>query len=103
MTNSRAILLKKKISKANATILEFHSKSCPSKNTSAKLIDNISNEIPIAVEYTTIDVKKHETLVEELDISCLPTTVFLSNGKEMWRKCGTLSEADLRNGIEKCL
>ncbi|MEW6329502.1 MAG: thioredoxin family protein [Candidatus Micrarchaeota archaeon] len=82
-------------------LLDFTGKWCSTCIVLDRLIE--SGFLPRyknKMKFTKIDVDENERLTEQYGILSVPTVVLLKDGKEVWRKSGSITPGDLKSALD---
>ncbi|MDG1849570.1 MAG: thioredoxin domain-containing protein [Flavobacteriales bacterium] len=81
-------------------LLDFHTQWCVPCRKLEPIIQKIELEFSDEIEVIRIDVDVHKDLSERYQVSSIPTLVFISNSRELWRNSGFIDEDFLRSKIK---
>ena len=82
-------------------VLDFTGKWCSSciildKMMESEIIPTYKNK----VKFIKIDIEKDEDLTKQYEILSVPTLILLKDGKEVWRKNGSISKKEVIKELE---
>ena len=85
-------------------VLDFTGKWC----STCIILDRIleSEIIPKyrnKVKFVKIDIEENEKLTKQYEILSVPTLILLEDGKEIWRKSGSITKDDVIKGLNKVI
>ena len=85
-------------------VLDFTGKWC----STCIILDRIleSEIIPKyrnKVKFFKIDIEENEKLTKQYEILSVPTLILLEDGKEIWRKSGSITKDDVIKGLNKVI
>ena len=83
-------------------ILDFTGKWCSTcivldRIMESEIIPKYKNKI----NFVKIDIEENEDLTKKYDILSVPTLILLEEGKEIWRKSGSISKNEVINELDK--
>lgn len=83
-------------------VLDFTGKWC----STCVILDRIleSEIIPKyknKVKFVKVDVEENEELTKQYDILSVPTLILLKDGKEIWKKSGSITKDDVIRELDK--
>lgn len=85
-----------------AQILFFHTQWCPACQKAEPELRNIAKQHP-SIVFTHVDIEKDPEMASRFSISSIPTFVALIDGKEVDRREGFKSGADLETFVNETL
>lgn len=90
---------KERIEKGEINLIKFHAKWCGP----CKAYDPVFTEFCLTYRLNglSVDIDKESEYASEMDIRTLPTTIFLNNGKEVYRESGIMTEENLKETYSK--
>lgn len=83
-------------------VLDFAGKWCSTCVVLDRLLE--SEVIPKyrnKVKFVKIDVEENEKVTEQYEILSVPTLILLKNGKEIWRKSGSITKDEVIKELNK--
>ena len=82
-------------------LADFHTKWCAPCRQMAPIVDKLALEYQDKINVVRIDVDNSQELSESYSIKSVPVFILFKNGKETWRKTGSIPESELRDAMEK--
>lgn len=76
-------------------LLDFWAPWCAPCQTMAPVIEELEKELKGKVEIEKINVDENQAKASEYGVMSIPTYIILKDGKEVDRKIGVTSKADL--------
>ena len=76
-------------------LVEFFATWCPHCHRMAPVVDDIADALQGKVNVYRFDIDKNEALASEQNVESVPTFIIYSDGNEVWRHTGEISEAAL--------
>lgn len=85
---------------AKIKLLDFMAGWCQPCHIMAPVIEELEKELDGKVEFQKINVDEQSELASKYGVMSIPTFVIEKNGKEIGRKIGVVSKADLLNLLQ---
>jgi len=84
-------------------VLDFTGKWCSTCIVLDKIME--SEIIPKykKVKFVKVDVEEDEKLTKQYKILSVPTLILLKDGKEIWRKSGSIIKDEVIKGLDKSI
>ena len=85
-------------------VLDFTGKWCSTcivldRIMESEIIPRYKNK----VKFVKVDVEEDKNLTKQCEILSVPTLIFLKDGKETWRKSGSISKDEVIKELEKVI
>ena len=85
-------------------VLDFTGKWCSTCQVLDGILENeIIPRFKNKVEFVKIDAEEDENLTKQYDILSVPTLIILKEGKEIWRKSGSVTKDEVIKGLDKAI
>lgn len=81
-------------------IVDFYSETCVPCRMFAKILEDISNEIPF-INIIKVNTTEYPSLGEKYQIQAVPTVLIFQNGQQVERRLGLIPEEELKAIISK--
>lgn len=81
-------------------LVDFGAEWCPPCKIMQPVLDNLQNEMKDNFKLVKVDAM-NTAVMQQLDVSTLPTFVVYKNGKEVWRKQGIASKDELKKELSE--
>ena len=75
-------------------VLDFTGKGCSTCIILDKALEEVIPKYK-DVKFVKIDVDENENLTKQYEILSIPTLILFKNGKEIWRKNGSISKREV--------
>jgi thioredoxin len=88
--------------KSNKPVLvDFGAEWCPPCRKMQPVLDALQNEMKDKFKLVKVDGGINTAVMQQLDVSILPTFIVYKNGKEIWRKQGVVEKDELKKQLSK--
>ena len=85
-------------------VLDFTGKWCSTCIVLDKLLESvIIPKYKNKVKFVKIDIEENEELTKQYEILSVPTLILLEDGKEIWRKSGSVSKNEVTKELDKMM
>lgn len=88
------------LQKDEAVLLDFYADWCEPCQWLNPILDEISSHFGNRLCILKVDVEKESSLRTAYSVSSVPTLVFMSKGKELWRMAGFQQTAEMIRILE---
>jgi len=85
---------------SNLVLVDFGSKYCGACKRLVPVLDSLEKQQGFAAKIVRIEAYDNTELLKKLKVSQLPTLVLYQNGREVWKKSGQSSTAQIAKAIE---
>ncbi len=86
---------REKVTKKNTVLVDFGASWCPPCIKMNPVLDTLEKNKDLDFKLVKIDASIHTDIMKELNIEPIPFFIIYKNGKETWRKQGTVSLEEL--------
>ena len=77
-------------------VLDFTGKWCSTCINLDRILESeVIPKYKSKVKFVKIDIEENEELTKQYEILSVPTLILLKDGKEIWRKSGSISKDDV--------
>ena len=80
---------------ATVKLLDFMANWCQPCHVMAPVIEELEKELAGKVEFQKVNIDENQKLASEYGVMSIPTFIILKDDKEVGRKIGVTSKADL--------
>jgi len=85
-------------------VLDFTGKWCSTCIVLDRVLESeIIPKYKNKVNFVKIDVEEDEKLTEQYEILSVPTLILLKDGREIWRKSGSISKDEVVKGLNSVI
>ena len=85
-------------------ILDFTGKWCSACHAIETILEKeVIPKYQDRVKFNKIDVEEDEKATNQYDILSVPTLILLKDGKEIWRKSGSITKDEVIKGLDKAI
>ncbi|MGI9533095.1 thioredoxin [Lutimonas sp.] len=84
-----------------AVVIDFYADWCGPCNALSPTVEKLASEFEGEVSIKKVNVDDHKALAHQFGVRSIPTLVYFSNGEEVNRSNGVLSENQLRAQIQQ--
>jgi thioredoxin len=81
-----------------SVLVDFGAAWCPPCKIMQPVLDSLQNDLKDNFKIVKVDAM-NTAVMQQLDVSTLPTFIVYKNGKEVWRKQGTTSKNELKKEL----
>lgn len=82
-------------------LLDFYADWCGPCNTLSPTISKLAQEFEGEVIIKKVNVDNNKNLASEFGVRSIPTLIYFSNGEEIKRSSGVISEIQLRDELKQ--
>jgi len=83
----------------NPVLVDFGAEWCPPCRKMQPVLDALQNEMKDKFKIVKVDGGINTAVMQQLDVSTLPTFIVYKNGKEVWRKQGIVEKNELKKQL----
>jgi len=87
------------VKSSDRVMVDFSAKWCGPCQKMKPYMVKLEAEMKDKVKIVQFDVDENQTIVQQLNLTGLPTIIVYEKGKEVWRNTGYISEEDLRKHL----
>jgi len=80
-------------------LVDFGAEWCPPCRKMQPVLDALQNEMKDKFKIVKVDGGINTAVMQQLDVSTLPTFIVYKNGKEVWRKQGIVEKNELKKQL----
>jgi len=80
-------------------LVDFGAEWCPPCKKMQPTLDALQNEMKNKFKFVKVDGGINTALMQQLDVSTLPTFIVYKHGKEVWRKQGIVEKDELKKQL----
>ena len=85
-------------------VLDFTGKWCSTCIVLDKILESeVIPKYKDRVKFVKIDIEEKENLAEQHEILSVPTLILLKDGKEVWRKSGSISKDEVIKKLDEAV
>lgn len=87
------------IKSSDRLMVDFSAKWCTPCQKMKPFMVKLEDEMKGKIKIVQFDVDENQTIVQQLQLTGLPTIIYYEKGKEVWRNTGFISEEDLKKHL----
>jgi len=84
-----------------SVVIDFYADWCGPCNALSPTVKKLAEEFDGEVNIKKVNVDENKDLAREFGVRSIPTLIYFSNGKEVKRSSGVVSENQLRDQIKE--
>jgi len=85
-------------------VLDFTGKWCSTCIVLDKVLESeVIPKYKNKVKFVKIDIEEDEELIKQYEILSVPTLILLKDGKEIWRKNGSITKEEVIKGLDSVI
>ena len=89
------------IGRNQLTLVDFYATWCGPCKAMHPVLEQLKSEVGDSVRIIKLDVDRARSAAEQYGIMAVPTLMLFRDGKELWRKSGSMSLGDLLDVIRQ--
>ncbi|MFT6215284.1 MAG: thioredoxin 1 [Roseivirga sp.] len=89
------------IAKETVVLIDFYADWCGPCQAMAPVLEQVASKFEGKVKIIKVDIDKNQPLAQKFGIRSIPTMMLFKDGKELWKKGGMMTNAELTRLLER--